>query len=266
MNIDYFNSDNHVYEQCKKIENLTNRRINIQKIKEMNVALFNRYYRRKPREMSDEMFLNRLSIKSIYDVCEKVIEEEKRKGRPVRIQQKQSYPQSIQQNQMIQSTQQQPIQSTPQQQIQPRQQTQQVINTNGETVKMEYQRFPQLQTNNQRVEAVNYQSMLEQSGVKIEKPNEQEVMNMIKENTSDWLNPRKSRTEPKEQQFPQQFNQQQSQQSLQQPQQELSAPNDTEFTSLDNQFGKLLSGISEEEKAKFNNNNPINSMTYSTDI
>lgn len=290
MNIDYFNSDNHVYEQCKKIENLTNRRINIQKIKEMNAMLFNRYYRRKPINMSDSVFLDKLSIKSVYDVCEKVIEEEKRKGRPVKIQPS-----------IVNKPFQHPTPGVMQQQNK----QQKVINTNGETVDMQYQRLPQLQTNNTRVQATNYQSVLKESGVNIERPNEEEVMSLLKEKSSDWLNPRKSRSEPKEQQMPmQQDNQMQSQSMSQQPSQmqpqmsqnqqsnqnimqqqlqsqqtqhqmqqsqpnELSAPNDNEFNNQsfnDDQFGGLLSGISEEEKAKFNNNNPIKAIQYNAQV
>lgn len=271
MNIDYFNSDNHVYEQCKKVENLTNRRINIQKIKEMNAMLFNRYYRRKPINMSDSVFLDKLSIKSVYDVCEKVIEEEKRKGRPVKIQ-----------SSIVNKPFQHPTPGVMQQQNK----QQKGVNANGETVDMQYQRLPQLQTNNTRVQATNYQSVLKESGVNIKRPNEEEVMSLLKEKSSDWLNPRKSRSEPREQQMPmQQDNQMQSQQPSQMQQQlqsqqtqhqiqqsqpnELSAPNDNEFNNQslnDVQFGDLLRDISDEEKAKFNNNNPIKAIQYSAQI
>ena len=84
MDINYFNSEDHINKQCFKIEHLMHRRINKQKIKEMNTYLFNRYYRLKPNNISDRLFLERLSIKSIYDVCDKVIEEERLKGRPIK--------------------------------------------------------------------------------------------------------------------------------------------------------------------------------------
>lgn len=257
MDINRFNSFEHVKEQCTKIESLTHRRINPEKVNEMNIMLFNRYYRLKPKNMSDSIFLSRLSLKSIYDVCDKVIEEEKRKGRPINMPQKSS------------------INNKPK--VMQQQNNQQIgIGVNGEKVNMQYQRTGSLQQNMPRAQAVNYQSMIKDLGVGGERPNEEEVMSQIKENQSSWLNTRKARdngnnnTQPLQQPMNNQtlqpntqpqFNPQQplEYKPIPQPQQmQMQQPNDfaqqaapQEGFDLNNFGGGLLDGISAAEKAKF---------------
>ena len=60
--MNYFNSDNHVRQQCAKIERMMNRKINPIKVKEMNNYLLSIYYPIKPKNISDEVFLRKLSI------------------------------------------------------------------------------------------------------------------------------------------------------------------------------------------------------------
>lgn len=283
MNINYFNSPAHIRAQCDKIEKFVHRRINQQKIHEMNTFLFNTYYRRKPINMRDDVFLEKLSIKSIYDVIEKVIEEERRKGRPIHL------------NEPIKSSMKKPTNA---------------IGVNGEQVNMSYQRLPQLQTNNTPVQATNYQSMINELNLVNERPNEEEIMKQIKE--TNWLNPRKARDNnnqntqplqtpiqpqvsvqqippqiPQQQinpqpiqyqqinpQIPQQINQQIPQQinpipQINQQTNQQNQSNDfqsaqsSEGFNLTEDFGGLLSGISSEERAKFENNNqPVSSQSY----
>lgn len=74
--IDYFNSKQHIINQSKKLLSLINKPLNednmsitIDALKKNNIELFNMYYRKKPRNMNDSIFLNKLSIKSIYDTA-----------------------------------------------------------------------------------------------------------------------------------------------------------------------------------------------------
>lgn len=275
--MDYFNSDNHVKQQCAKIERMMNRKINPIKVKEMNNYLLSRYYPLKPKQMRDDIFLKKLSIKSIYDVCERVIDEEKRKGRPIK---------GILVNNQNKG------------------QSHQGIGTNGEKINMTYQRAPILNQNKIPLQPVNYQSMLKDLNVQnIDKPDETEIMKHIKENQNSWQNTGKNKdntiqqplqqtqqqyqnqlnqqppTQPQQyQQLPQQSTQQQIQQPIQQqlPQQQMTQPDNlmpasngsnNDLNSFDSLFssGSLLDGISEADKQKFQNaGGPIQTPEYKT--
>ena len=280
MDINYFNSEDHINKQCFKIEHLMHRRINKQKIKEMNIYLFNRYYRLKPNNISDRLFLERLSIKSIYDVCDKVIEEERLKGRPIK---------RIYQNE--QRINQNPL-TNPQPKVM-QNNTNQAIGVNGEQINMQFNRIPQLQQNNPPVQPGNYQSMLRELNASSERPNEEEIMSQIKE-PKDWQNPRKARdrngqnaeqlqtpinpqTLQPNQQPPQTINNNQmmnnqvmnnqvmnnqminnqiNNQSNNQLNNQLNpALSEGEGFDMNGNFGGLLEGISKEEMDKFNNAN-----------
>lgn len=278
MDINYFNSEEHINKQCFKIEHLMHRRINKQKIKEMNIYLFNRYYRMKPNNISDRLFLERLSIKSIYDVCDKVIEEERLKGRPIK---RIYYPN----NQPINQSNNQPINplTNPQPKVMQNNtnQASQAIGVNGEQINMQFNRIPQLQQNNSPVQPGNYQSMLRELNASSERPNEEEIMNQIKE-PKDWQNPRKARD--RNGQNTEQLQTPINPQTLQPNQQPPQINNDQMISNnqminnnqmLNNQannqlnpvlsegegfdmngnFGGMLEGISKEEMDKFNNAN-----------
>lgn len=264
--MNYYNSDNHIRQQCAKIERMMNRKINPIKVKEMNNYLLTKYYPMKPAQMRDDVFLRKLSIKSIYDVCEKVIEEEKRKGRPIKG--------ILMNNQQTKQT--------------------QGIGTNGERINMTYQRAPILNQNKMPLQPVNYQSMLKDLNVQnVEKPDETEIMTHIKENQNTWQNTGKNKDnsiqqplQQTQQQYNQQPPQQNSQQIQQQPQisqqqisqqnqqqnqqqtQETFAPmNGGDLNSIDSVFGSgsLLDGISEADKQKFQNaGGPIQTPEYKT--
>lgn len=265
MDINYFNSEDHINKQCFKIEHLMHRRINKQKIKEMNIYLFNRYYRLKPNNISDRLFLERLSIKSIYDVCDKVIEEERLKGRPIK--------RIYQNNQQINN----PL-TNPQPKIMQNNtnQTTQAIGVNGEQINMQFNRIPQLQQNNPPVQPGNYQSMLRELNASSERPNEEEIMSQIKE-PKDWQNPRKARD--RNGQNTEQLQTPINPQTLQ-PNQQPPINNDQminnnqmindnqminnqlnpilsegEGFDMNGNFGGMLEGISKEEMDKFNNAN-----------
>src|SRR5574344_279158 len=163
MDINYFNSEDHINKQCFKIEHLMHRRINKQKIKEMNTYLFNRYYRLKPNNISDRLFLERL------------------RGRPIK---------RIYQND--QRINQNPLTNPQPKVMQNNNQANQAIGVNGEQINMQFNRIPQLQQNNPPVQPGNYQSMLRELNASSERPNEEEIMSQIKE-PKDWQNPRKAR-------------------------------------------------------------------------
>ena len=279
MDINYFNSEDHINKQCFKIEHLMHRRINKQKIKEMNIYLFNRYYRLKPNNISDRLFLERLSIKSIYDVCDKVIEEERLKGRPIK---------RIYQNE--QRINQNPL-TNPQPKVM-QNNTNQAIGVNGEQINMQFNRIPQLQQNNPPVQPGNYQSMLRELNASSERPNEEEIMSQIKE-PKDWQNPRKARdrngqnaeqlqtpinpqTLQPNQQPPQMMNNNQmmnnsqiNNQSNNQLNNQLNpALSEGEGFDMNGNFGGLLEGISKEEMDKFNNANGKvqTSLSYNANV
>ena len=58
MDINYYNSIEHITNQCHKIENIVHKRINPIKVKELNTSLFNYYYKQKPKNIPDNVFLN----------------------------------------------------------------------------------------------------------------------------------------------------------------------------------------------------------------
>lgn len=274
MDINYFNSEDHINKQCFKIEHLMHRRINKQKIKEMNIYLFNRYYRLKPNNISDRLFLERLSIKSIYDVCDKVIEEERLKGRPIK---------RIYQNE--QRINQNPL-TNPQPKVM-QNNTNQAIGVNGEQINMQFNRIPQLQQNNPPVQPGNYQSMLRELNASSERPNEEEIMSQIKE-PKDWQNPRKARD--RNGQNTEQLQTPINPQTLQPNQQPPQMMNNNQMTNnqINNQsnnqlnpvlsegegfdmngnFGGMLEGISKEEMDKFNNANGKvqTSLSYNANV
>ena len=275
MDINYFNSEDHINKQCFKIEHLMHRRINKQKIKEMNIYLFNRYYRLKPNNISDRLFLERLSIKSIYDVCDKVIEEERLKGRPIkRIYQNE---QRINQNSL----------TNPQPKVMQNNNTNQAIGVNGEQINMQFNRIPQLQQNNPPVQPGNYQSMLRELNASSERPNEEEIMSQIKE-PKDWQNPRKARdrngqnteqlqtpinpqTLQPNQQPPQMMNNNQminNQINNQSNNQLNPVLSEGEGFDMNGNFGGMLEGISKEEMDKFNNANGKvqTSLSYNANV
>ena len=276
MDINYFNSEDHINKQCFKIEHLMHRRINKQKIKEMNIYLFNRYYRLKPNNISDRLFLERLSIKSIYDVCDKVIEEERLKGRPIK---------RIYQNE--QRINQNPL-TNPQPKVMQNNNTNQAIGVNGEQINMQFNRIPQLQQNNPPVQPGNYQSMLRELNASSERPNEEEIMSQIKE-PKDWQNPRKARdrngqnteqlqtpinpqTLQPNQQPPQMMNNNQminnSQINNQSNNQLNPVLSEGEGFDMNGNFGGMLEGISKEEMDKFNNANGKvqTSLSYNANV
>ena len=281
MDINYFNSEDHINKQCFKIEHLMHRRINKQKIKEMNIYLFNRYYRLKPNNISDRLFLERLSIKSIYDVCDKVIEEERLKGRPIK---------RIYQNE--QRINQNPL-TNPQPKVM-QNNTNQAIGVNGEQINMQFNRIPQLQQNNPPVQPGNYQSMLRELNASSERPNEEEIMSQIKE-PKDWQNPRKARdrngqnteqlqtpinpqTLQPNQQPPQMMNNNQMMNNSQmmnnnqinnQSNNQLNPVlSEGEGFDMNGNFGGMLEGISKEEMDKFNNANGKvqTSLSYNANV
>lgn len=275
MDINYFNSEDHINKQCFKIEHLMHRRINKQKIKEMNIYLFNRYYRLKPNNISDRLFLERLSIKSIYDVCDKVIEEERLKGRPIK---------RIYQNE--QRINQNPL-TNPQPKVM-QNNTNQAIGVNGEQINMQFNRIPQLQQNNPPVQPGNYQSMLRELNASSERPNEEEIMSQIKE-PKDWQNPRKARdrngqnteqlqtpinpqTLQPNQQPPQMINNNQMMNNSQINNQSNNQLNpvlsEGEGFDMNGNFGGMLEGISKEEMDKFNNANGKvqTSLSYNANV
>lgn len=275
MDINYFNSEDHINKQCFKIEHLMHRRINKQKIKEMNIYLFNRYYRLKPNNISDRLFLERLSIKSIYDVCDKVIEEERLKGRPIK---------RIYQNE--QRINQNPL-TNPQPKVM-QNNTNQAIGVNGEQINMQFNRIPQLQQNNPPVQPGNYQSMLRELNASSERPNEEEIMSQIKE-PKDWQNPRKARdrngqnteqlqtpinpqTLQPNQQPPQMMNNNQMMNNSQINNQSNNQLNpvlsEGEGFDMNGNFGGMLEGISKEEMDKFNNANGKvqTSLSYNANV
>lgn len=279
MDINYFNSEDHINKQCFKIEHLMHRRINKQKIKEMNIYLFNRYYRLKPNNISDRLFLERLSIKSIYDVCDKVIEEERLKGRPIK---------RIYQNE--QRINQNPL-TNPQPKVM-QNNTNQAIGVNGEQINMQFNRIPQLQQNNPPVQPGNYQSMLRELNASSERPNEEEIMSQIKE-PKDWQNPRKARdrngqnteqlqtpinpqTLQPNQQPPQMINNNQminnqvmnNQINNQSNNQLNPVLSEGEGFDMNGNFGGMLEGISKEEMDKFNNANGKvqTSLSYNANV
>ena len=275
MDINYFNSEDHINKQCFKIEHLMHRRINKQKIKEMNIYLFNRYYRLKPNNISDRLFLERLSIKSIYDVCDKVIEEERLKGRPIK---------RIYQNE--QRINQNPL-TNPQPKVM-QNNTNQAIGVNGEQINMQFNRIPQLQQNNPPVQPGNYQSMLRELNASSERPNEEEIMSQIKE-PKDWQNPRKARdrngqnteqlqtpinpqTLQPNQQPPQMINNSQMMNNSQINNQSNNQLNpvlsEGEGFDMNGNFGGMLEGISKEEMDKFNNANGKvqTSLSYNANV
>ena len=275
MDINYFNSEDHINKQCFKIEHLMHRRINKQKIKEMNTYLFNRYYRLKPNNISDRLFLERLSIKSIYDVCDKVIEEERLKGRPIK---------RIYQNE--QRINQNPL-TNPQPKVM-QNNTNQAIGVNGEQINMQFNRIPQLQQNNPPVQPGNYQSMLRELNASSERPNEEEIMSQIKE-PKDWQNPRKARdrngqnteqlqtpinpqTLQPNQQPPQMMNNNQMMNNSQINNQSNNQLNpvlsEGEGFDMNGNFGGMLEGISKEEMDKFNNANGKvqTSLSYNANV
>lgn len=268
MDINYFNSEEHINKQCFKIEHLMHRRINKQKIKEMNIYLFNRYYRMKPNNISDRLFLERLSIKSIYDVCDKVIEEERLKGRPIK---RIYYPNNQLNNQLnnpaINQSNNQPnnLLTNPQPKVM-QNKTNQAIGVNGEQINMQFNRIPQLQQNNSPIQPGNYQSMLRELNASSERPNEEEIMSQIKE-PKDWQNPRKARD--RNGQNTEQLQTPINPQTLQ-PNQQPPQINNDQITSnnqlnpvssigegfdMNGNFGGILEGISKEEMDKFNNAN-----------
>ena len=276
MDINYFNSEDHINKQCFKIEHLMHRRINKQKIKEMNTYLFNRYYRLKPNNISDRLFLERLSIKSIYDVCDKVIEEERLKGRPIK---------RIYQNE--QRINQNPLTNPQPKVMQNNNQANQAIGVNGEQINMQFNRIPQLQQNNPPVQPGNYQSMLRELNASSERPNEEEIMSQIKE-PKDWQNPRKARD--RNGQNTEQLQTPINPQTLQPNQQPPQMMNNNQMTNnqINNQsnnqlnpvlsegegfdmngnFGGMLEGISKEEMDKFNNANGKvqTSLSYNANV
>ena len=277
MDINYFNSEDHINKQCFKIEHLMHRRINKQKIKEMNIYLFNRYYRLKPNNISDRLFLERLSIKSIYDVCDKVIEEERLKGRPIK---------RIYQNE--QRINQNPLTNPQPKVMQNNNQTNQAIGVNGEQINMQFNRIPQLQQNNPPVQPGNYQSMLRELNASSERPNEEEIMSQIKE-PKDWQNPRKARdrngqnteqlqtpinpqTLQPNQQPPQMMNNNQMMNNSQINNQSNNQLNpvlsEGEGFDMNGNFGGMLEGISKEEMDKFNNANGKvqTSLSYNANV
>ena len=278
MDINYFNSEDHINKQCFKIEHLMHRRINKQKIKEMNIYLFNRYYRLKPNNISDRLFLERLSIKSIYDVCDKVIEEERLKGRPI----KRIYQNNQQVNNPLTNPQPKVMQNN----------TNQAIGVNGEQINMQFNRIPQLQQNNPPVQPGNYQSMLRELNASSERPNEEEIMSQIKE-PKDWQNPRKARdrngqnteqlqtpinpqTLQPNQQPPQMMNNNQminnqvinNQINNQSNNQLNPVLSEGEGFDMNGNFGGMLEGISKEEMDKFNNANGKvqTSLSYNANV
>ena len=270
MDINYFNSEDHINKQCFKIEHLMHRRINKQKIKEMNIYLFNRYYRLKPNNISDRLFLERLSIKSIYDVCDKVIEEERLKGRPIK---------RIYQNE--QRINQNPL-TNPQPKVMQNNNTNQAIGVNGEQINMQFNRIPQLQQNNPPVQPGNYQSMLRELNASSERPNEEEIMSQIKE-PKDWQNPRKARD--RNGQNTEQLQTPINPQTLQPNQQPPQTMNNNQINNQSNNqlnpvlsegegfdmngnFGGMLEGISKEEMDKFNNANGKvqTSLSYNANV
>lgn len=256
----------------------------------MNTYLFNRYYRLKPNNISDRLFLERLSIKSIYDVCDKVIEEERLKGRPIK---------RIYQNE--QRINQNPLTNPQPKVMQNNNQANQAIGVNGEQINMQFNRIPQLQQNNPPVQPGNYQSMLRELNASSERPNEEEIMSQIKE-PKDWQNPRKARdrngqnaeqlqtpinpqTLQPNQQPPQTINNNQmmnnqvmnnqminnqiNNQSNNQLNNQLNpALSEGEGFDMNGNFGGLLEGISKEEMDKFNNANGKvqTSLSYNANV
>lgn len=280
MDINYFNSEDHINKQCFKIEHLMHRRINKQKIKEMNIYLFNRYYRLKPNNISDRLFLERLSIKSIYDVCDKVIEEERLKGRPIK---------RIYQNEQRINN---PLTNPQPKVMQNNNKANKAIGVNGEQINMQFNRIPQLQQNNPPVQPGNYQSMLRELNASSERPNEEEIMSQIKE-PKDWQNPRKARdrngqnteqlqtpinpqTLQPNQQPPQMMNNNQminnqvmnNQINNQSNNQLNPVLSEGEGFDMNGNFGGMLEGISKEEMDKFNNANGKvqTSLSYNANV
>lgn len=276
MDINYFNSEDHINKQCFKIEHLMHRRINKQKIKEMNIYLFNRYYRLKPNNISDRLFLERLSIKSIYDVCDKVIEEERLKGRPIK---------RIYQNEQRINN---PLTNPQPKVMQNNNKANKAIGVNGEQINMHFNRIPQLQQNNPPVQPGNYQSMLRELNASSERPNEEEIMSQIKE-PKDWQNPRKARdrngqnteqlqtpinpqTLQPNQQPPQMMNNNQMMNNSQINNQSNNQLNpvlsEGEGFDMNGNFGGMLEGISKEEMDKFNNANGKvqTSLSYNANV
>ena len=277
MDINYFNSEDHINKQCFKIEHLMHRRINKQKIKEMNIYLFNRYYRLKHNNISDRLFFFFFSIKSIYDVCDKVIEEERLKGRPIK---------RIYQNE--QRINQNPLTNPQPKVMQNNNQANQAIGVNGEQINMQFNRIPQLQQNNPPVQPGNYQSMLRELNASSERPNEEEIMSQIKE-PKDWQNPRKARdrngqnteqlqtpinpqTLQPNQQPPQMMNNNQMMNNSQINNQSNNQLNpvlsEGEGFDMNGNFGGMLEGISKEEMDKFNNANGKvqTSLSYNANV
>ena len=257
MDINYFNSEDHINKQCFKIEHLMHRRINKQKIKEMNIYLFNRYYRLKPNNISDRLFLERL------------------KGRPIK---------RIYQNE--QRINQNPL-TNPQPKVM-QNNTNQAIGVNGEQINMQFNRIPQLQQNNPPVQPGNYQSMLRELNASSERPNEEEIMSQIKE-PKDWQNPRKARdrngqnteqlqtpinpqTLQPNQQPPQMMNNNQMMNNSQINNQSNNQLNpvlsEGEGFDMNGNFGGMLEGISKEEMDKFNNANGKvqTSLSYNANV
>lgn len=175
MDINYYNSIEHITNQCHKIESIVHKRINPIKVKELNTLLFNYYYKQKPKNISDNIFLNKLSTKTIYDICDKVIKEEKRKAtnKPIKSSLKNKQNTNAANNKSNN--------------------TQLGIGVNGEEINMKFQRLPQLQDHKPIIQATNYQSMIKDLGIIDERPNEADIMSHIKEDKNKWLNTRKAK-------------------------------------------------------------------------
>ena len=175
MDINYYNSIEHITNQCHKIENIVHKRINPIKVKELNTLLFNYYYKQKPKNIPDNVFLNKLSTKTIYDICDKVIKEEKRKAtnKPIKSSLKNKQNTNTANNKSNN--------------------TQLGIGVNGEEINMKFQRLPQLQDHKPIIQATNYQSMIKDLGIIDERPNEADIMSHIKEDKNKWLNTRKAK-------------------------------------------------------------------------
>ena len=175
MDINYYNSIEHITNQCHKIESIVHKRINPIKVKELNTLLFNYYYKQKPKNIPDNVFLNKLSTKTIYDICDKVIKEEKRKAtnKPIKSSLKNKQNTNTANNKSNN--------------------TQLGIGVNGEEINMKFQRLPQLQDHKPIIQATNYQSMIKDLGIIDERPNEADIMSHIKEDKNKWLNTRKAK-------------------------------------------------------------------------
>ena len=175
MDINYYNSIEHITNQCHKIESIVHKRINPIKVKELNTSLFNYYYKQKPKNIPDNVFLNKLSTKTIYDICDKVIKEEKRKAtnKPIKSSLKNKQNTNTANNKSNN--------------------TQLGIGVNGEEINMKFQRLPQLQDHKPIIQATNYQSMIKDLGIIDERPNEADIMSHIKEDKNKWLNTRKAK-------------------------------------------------------------------------